>query len=94
MSQGHFHFQCVEFFRNAGFGFGAHLLAGPLLDAVEFLVDIHPGGFCSQILCAVLFVCLFCGRCVMGGLVVLWLWWNSDGRTFLKGQPTGRLLVY
>jgi hypothetical protein len=41
VSELHFHLQCAKFVGDACLGPSAHLLARPLLDAVEFLVDIH-----------------------------------------------------
>lgn len=40
----HLDLQVLELIGDAGLGFGAHLFVGPLLDAVEFLVDVHGGG--------------------------------------------------
>lgn len=44
MPQRHLHFQELELFRDTRLGLCAHLLARPLLDPVELLVDIHLGG--------------------------------------------------
>ena len=57
MTKCHLHFQRVEFFRDAGFGFGTHLLARPLLDAVELLVDIHFSGGMPGSFVRCMFVC-------------------------------------
>jgi hypothetical protein len=45
MAQVHFELEGLELLRSAGAGFGAHFLAGPLLEAAEFLVDVHGGGW-------------------------------------------------
>jgi hypothetical protein len=41
ISELHLHLQSLELLGNVGLGLRAHLLAGPLLDPVELLVDIH-----------------------------------------------------
>ncbi len=41
MPESHFHLQRLEVVRDIGFDLAAHPLARPLLEAVEFLVDIH-----------------------------------------------------
>lgn len=41
MPERHFHFESFEVIRGACLSFPAHLLAGPLLEAIELLVDIH-----------------------------------------------------
>ncbi len=41
VSELHLHLQSLEFFGDVGLGLRSHLLAGPLLDPVELLVDIH-----------------------------------------------------
>lgn len=43
-SQSHLCLQVLEVIRHCCLRFGAHLLAGPLEGAVEFLGDIHLGG--------------------------------------------------
>lgn len=45
VSELHFHLQSFEFFGDIGLGLRAHLLASPLLDPVELLVDIHLCGW-------------------------------------------------
>lgn len=44
VAEGHLHLEGPELLRDIGLGLGAHLLTGPLLDAIEALVDIHDGG--------------------------------------------------
>lgn len=44
MAEVHFHLQGLELVGQAGTGLCAHLLVGPLLEAIEFLVDIHSCG--------------------------------------------------
>lgn len=44
MTQVHLDLEGLELFRQAGAGLCAHLLVGPLLEAVELLVDVHGGG--------------------------------------------------
>jgi hypothetical protein len=44
ISELHLHLQSLELFGDIGLGLRSHLLAGPLLDPVELLVDIHLGG--------------------------------------------------
>jgi hypothetical protein len=44
MSQGHLRLERLEVVRHVRLGFLAHLLAGPLEGAVEFLGDMHGGG--------------------------------------------------
>lgn len=44
MAQVHLYLECLELFGEAGAGLGTHLLVGPLLQAVEFLVDVHGWG--------------------------------------------------
>jgi hypothetical protein len=41
MAQIHLQLQRLELVGQASAGLGAHLLVGPLLQAVEFLVDVH-----------------------------------------------------
>lgn len=45
MAQLHLGLETAEFIRHARLGLGANLLAGPLLHAIEALVDIHGCGF-------------------------------------------------
>lgn len=45
MAQVHLHLERLELVRQAGAGFGAHLLVCPLLQTVEFLVDVHDCGW-------------------------------------------------
>jgi len=49
MTQVHLHLECLELVGEAGTGFGAHLFVCPLLEAIEFLGDIH--------ICVCIFVC-------------------------------------
>jgi hypothetical protein len=44
MAQVHFHFEGLELVGETSAGLCAHLLVGPLLQAVEFLVDVHDCG--------------------------------------------------
>jgi hypothetical protein len=44
VAQVHLHLQSLEVFRCVGPGLPAHLLARPLLEAIEFSVDIHGDG--------------------------------------------------
>ncbi len=44
MAEVHFHLQGLELVGKTGAGLCAHLLVGPLLEAIEFLVDIHGCG--------------------------------------------------
>lgn len=44
VSERHLLLQRLEFIRNAGLGIVAHLLAGPLLQAIELPVDVHVAG--------------------------------------------------
>lgn len=44
--QVHFHLQGFEVVGQRRAGLCAHLLVGPLLQAIEFLVDVHGGGGC------------------------------------------------
>jgi hypothetical protein len=44
MAQIHLHLQSLELVGEASAGLGAHLLVCPLLQAVEFLVDVHGCG--------------------------------------------------
>jgi hypothetical protein len=44
LTEGHLQLQRLEFIRHVGLDVCAHLLARPLLDSVESLVDIHFGG--------------------------------------------------
>lgn len=44
MTQVHLQLEGLELFGEPGAGLGAHLLVGPLLEAVELLVDVHCGG--------------------------------------------------
>jgi hypothetical protein len=46
--QVHLHLQGLEVVGERGAGLCAHLLVGPLLQAIEFLVDVHGGGGCSS----------------------------------------------
>jgi hypothetical protein len=41
MTQVHLQFQGLELVREPSAGFGAHLLVRPLLQAIEFLGDVH-----------------------------------------------------
>lgn len=41
MPQSYLHLQRLEVVRDARFGFAAHSLARPLLEAIELLIDIH-----------------------------------------------------
>ena len=41
MPELHFLLERLEVFRYAGFGLSTHPLAGPLLEATEFLIDVH-----------------------------------------------------
>jgi hypothetical protein len=41
LSQGHFDLQHLEVIGVVGLDLAAHALATPLLEAVEFLVDVH-----------------------------------------------------
>jgi len=50
ISQLHLHLQRLELIGDVRLGLRAHLLAGPLLDPVEFLVDIHLCG-CVKLEC-------------------------------------------
>jgi hypothetical protein len=43
--QVHLHFQGLELIGQAGAGLGTHLLVGPLLQAIELLVDVHGCGW-------------------------------------------------
>ena len=43
MTELHFLLQRLEVFRYVGFGLSTHPLAGPLLEATEFLIDVHLG---------------------------------------------------
>lgn len=44
MAQLHLHLEVAKLVGDAGLGLGTDLLAGPLLDSIESLVDIHGGG--------------------------------------------------
>lgn len=44
MSKGHLHLQGLELVRDIRLGLGAHLLPRPLLDPIEFFIDIHLRG--------------------------------------------------
>ena len=44
MTQVHLQFECLELVGQASPGLGAHLLVGPLLEAVEFLGNVHDCG--------------------------------------------------
>lgn len=44
MTQVHFHFERLELVGETSTGLCAHLLVRPLLQAVEFLVDVHDCG--------------------------------------------------
>jgi hypothetical protein len=44
MAQLHLHLEVVELLRHGCLGLCTHLLSGPLLDAIELLVDIHVDG--------------------------------------------------
>ncbi len=41
LPQAHFHFKGFEIIGHTGLDFPSHALAGPLLEAVNFLVDVH-----------------------------------------------------
>jgi hypothetical protein len=45
MAQIHLHLQGLELVGKTSAGLGAHLFVGPLLEAIEFLVDIHGCGW-------------------------------------------------
>jgi hypothetical protein len=47
MAQLHLGLKTAELIRHARLGLGADLLAGPLLHAIEALVDIHGRGCCE-----------------------------------------------
>lgn len=55
VSELHFQLQRFELLGDVGLGLRAHLLAGPLLDPVELLVDVHLFGLlnsaCETVLC-------------------------------------------
>jgi hypothetical protein len=44
MTQVHLQLQGLELVRQPRTGLGTHLLVGPLLQAIELLVDVHPCG--------------------------------------------------
>ena len=48
MTQVHFQLESLELFGEPGAGLGAHLLVCPLLEAVEFLVDVHVCGSAGE----------------------------------------------
>lgn len=64
MPERHLHFKSFEVIRGACLSFPTHLLASPLLEAIELLVDIHAcvfataeSGFSGRISGAVLVGC-------------------------------------
>ena len=44
LAQGHLKLHCFEVIRDVGLDFSAHAFPSPLLEAVQFLIDIHGEG--------------------------------------------------
>jgi hypothetical protein len=69
LAKGHLQLQSLEFVRHVGLDVCAHLLASPLLDSVESLVDIHLGGsLWFERDCERGLLCMCCSSCT----VCLW----------------------